>query len=52
MLEEHPVNVTLATYHMALGINDLLLVLNYVSGPFTRSDSVVLCTGVGDFSLS
>ena len=36
---------------MAKRINDLLLAFNYVFGHLTRSDKLVLYTGVRDFSL-
>ena len=47
MLVEHLLNVTPVLDHMAL-INDLMLVLDCVSGPLTRGDRVVSCTGASD----
>ena len=47
MLVEHLLNVTQALDHMVL-INDLMSVLDCVSGPLTRGDRVVSYTGVGD----
>ena len=47
MLVEHLLNVTLALDHIAL-INDLMLVLDYVSCPLTRGDRVVSCIGASD----
>ena len=52
MLDKDSLNVTLTTDHMALEINDLLLVPNCVFGPLSESNKIVLCTGVRDLLLS
>ena len=52
MLNEHQLNVTHGIDHMALMINDLLLVLDCVSGSLIGRDRVVLHTGGRDLPLS
>ena len=47
MLGEHLLNVTQTLDHMVL-INDLMSVLDCISGPLTRGDRVVSCIGASD----